>query len=219
MPGQRSCPRTVFMPIVFVVVIMAGLSLPGPAHAASGGSSWVDSLGDMLDSVGNVLMSPFADNSMDMVAPPMGMGEYREEGEGGDPFWHFLEEAGYRMKEVKAHVSLIPGLDIEFVLVRELSEADRNSLERKLEIDTKRNSGLLPSIKRRIIRTLLEASDFDEMRIEELTISLLPLPSAEFVLAPVEGPLGEEHDLLYRSLQEMQHQTEQLQESIGGRKK
>ncbi len=219
MPGRRSCLKSVIKPIVITVMFLAGLSLNGPAHAASDGPSWADSFEDMVDSVGAALMSPFSDDSMEVMAPTMSMGPYGdEEGTHSDPFWHFLEEAGYKMKEVKAHVSLIPGLDIEFLLVRELSEADRNSLERKLEINAKRHSGLLPAIKRRIIRTLLEASDFDEMRIEELTISLLPLPSAEFVLAPVEGPLGEEHDLLYRSLQDMQHQTEQLQKSLGVKK-
>jgi hypothetical protein len=150
------------------------------------------------------------------MAPPMALSQFGDnEGGDRDPFWQHLEDAGYKMKQIKADVSLIPGLKFKFVLKRELSEADRDYLERKLEIDTKRRPGLISAIKRRIIRTLIEASDFEAMRIEELTISLLPLPAAAFVLAPIGGNLGEEHDVLYRSIQTMQRQTEDLQHAMG----
>lgn len=169
--------------LLATVAIVLALRLAGPAFAASDGRGWVESLGDMIDSVGAALMSPFTDDDIDMASPPIEMRQFGgDERPDRDAFWHHLKDAGYEMKEISAEVGLIPGLEFDFVLIRELSEADRNSLERNLEIDAKRRPDLLSSIKRQIIRTLLEASDFEEMRIEELKISLLPLPSAEFIL-------------------------------------
>jgi hypothetical protein len=203
--------------LLVTVAIVLPLHLAGPALAASDGRGWVESLEDIVDSIGATLMSPFTGDGVDVVvAPPMTMQRFADgDDPDRDPFWHLLEDAGYELKEVKAEVGIIPGLKIEFVLIRELSEADRNSLERKLEIDAMMHIGLISSIKRRIIRTLLDASDFEEMRIEELTISLLPLPSAEFVLAPVEAPLGEEHDVIWRAVQEVQRQSEELGGALG----
>jgi hypothetical protein len=87
-----------------------------------------------------------------------------------------------------------------FQLVRELSEADRDSLERKLEIDDIRDPGFVPTIQRQIVRTLLEASDVNNMRVGKLVIGILPLPSADFTLEPADAPLSEEHDAIYRAV-------------------
>src|SRR6266849_1979453 len=89
---------------------------------------------------------------------------------------------------------------MSFQLMRELSEADRDSLERKLEIDDIRDPGVVASIQRQIVRTLLEASNINNMRIGKLVIGILPLPSAEFTLEPADAPLSEEHDALYRAI-------------------
>jgi hypothetical protein len=207
------CPKY----LIATMTIVAALQISTAVLAASGERDWSDSVGGALDSLANTLMAPFTDSGIDQaMAPPMALSQFGDnEGGDRDPFWQHLKDAGYKMKKIKADVSLIPGLKFKFVLKRELSEADRDSLERKLEIDNKRRPGLISAIKRRIIRTLIEASDFEAMRIEELTISFLPLPAAAFVLAPIVGPLGEEHDVLYRSIQNMQRQTEDLQRTMG----
>jgi hypothetical protein len=207
------CPKY----LIATMTIVAALQISTAVLAASGERDWSDSVGGALDSLANTLMAPFTDSGIDqMMAPPMSLSQFGDnEGGDRDPFWQHLKDAGYAMKQIEAHDSLIHGLKFKFVLKRELSEADRDSLERKLEIDNKRRPGLISAIKRRIIRTLIEASDFEAMQIEELGIYLLPLPAAEFVLSPVEGPLGEEHDVLYRSIQNMQRQTEDLQRTMG----
>lgn len=169
---------------VVTVVIVVALQISGPVYAASDSRGWAESFEDWFDSIGETVMMPFTDDGIDMVSPPVTMRQVSA-GATRDPFWHYIEEAGYQFKEAKAEVGLIPGLEFDFVLVRELSEADRNSLERKLEIDAKMRPGLLAMIKRRIINTLLDASAFKEIRIEELSLSLLPLPSAQFSLAPM----------------------------------
>jgi hypothetical protein len=214
MRRPRSCQKI----IIATAAMLVALQMAGPAAAASDDRGWVDSIGDKISSVGAAIMSPFKGAGVKMAAQPTAMrGFSNGGGEDRDPFWHHLEDAGYQLKEIKTEISLIPNVDIEFVLIRELSEADRSSLERQLEIDKKRRPGMLGAIKRRIIRTLIEASDYKEMRIEELTISLLPLPAATFVLAPVEAPMAEEHDMLFRMLQNIQHQTEKLGSAKGSR--
>ena len=47
--------------------------------------------------------------------------------------WQLLNDAGYKLKEIDTHVALIPDVELKFAYVRELSEADRVYLERKLD--------------------------------------------------------------------------------------
>jgi hypothetical protein len=89
---------------------------------------------------------------------------------------------------------------MSFQLVRELSEADRDALDRRLEVGAARDQGVLPGIQRRIIQTLLAASDLSDMQVTKLVISVLPLPSAEFKMEPRNGTLTPEHDALYRAI-------------------
>ncbi len=211
-------PRSFQKIIIATAAMLVALQMAGPAAAASDGRGWVDSIGDMISSVGASVASPFRGAGVDMATEPTAMRQFSDGGGGDrDPFWHHLEEAGYQLKEIKTEISLIPNFDIEFVLARELSEADRSSLERQLEIDKKRRPGMLGAIKRRIVRTLIEASDYKDLYVENLTISLLPLPAATFVLAPIEGPLAEEHDVLFRMLQNIERATEKLGSAKGGR--
>lgn len=138
---------------------------------------------------------------------------------GGSPFWDHLEDAGYKFKELVTEVGIIPGIEFEFVIARELSEADRNALERTLEIDAKRNRGFIPAIQRKIVWTLLEASEVKGMRIEQLKVTMLPLPGVEFVLAPTEGPMSEEHDTIYRNVKDLKRYLKEQEEKVEHEKK
>jgi hypothetical protein len=62
-------------------------------------------------------------------------------------------------------------------------------------IDDQRDPGLVPSIQRGIVHTLLEASQSGDMRVSKLVISLFPLPSADFTMTPAEGPLSAQNTL------------------------
>ncbi len=190
---------------LFAIAVSAGFLLAAPAQAASDPLAFA---GKLFDRAWSYVSAPFSGDASAAIAPPSSPireRDLRHSGRSG--FWEFLYDAGYKFKEAITEVGLIPGIDIEFVIARELSEADRDAIERELEIDAKRNSGLIPAIQRKIVRTLLEASEIEGMRIEKLTIGILPLPSAEFVLAPSEGPMGEEHDTIYRTLLDMRKLT------------
>ena len=147
------------------------------------------------------LISPLTGSTVEMVSPPSPVSlVHGLSSKSGSHFWDHLSDAGYDLAEIDTTVGIIPDVKMTFQLVRELSEADRDSLERKLEIDDFRDPGLVSSIQRQIVRTLLEASNINNMRVGKLVIGILPLPSAEFSLEPQDAPLSEEHDMIYRAV-------------------
>jgi hypothetical protein len=115
-------------------------------------------------------------------------------------FWDNLSDAGYELAEINTGVGLIPEAKLSFHLVREISEADRDALDRRLEVAAAREPGLIPALQRGIVQTLLAAADLTDMQVTTLVISILPLPSAEFKMEPRDAPLSAEHDVLYRAL-------------------
>ena len=187
---------------IATAIVAAMLQLATPSHAAGDSRDLLGSVGDAFDAVRDFLMSPFTRGGGRAVTPPTPM-DFIRGARSGSPFWDDLRDAGYALDEFKTQLGLLPGLEFDFVLVRELSEADRDALERKLEIDAKQNGGLTAMIQRRIIHTLLEASDFEEIRIGELKLTVLPLPSVTFEVEPVEAPLAEEHDAIFRVVQDL----------------
>lgn len=169
----------------------------GPAAAAEGVIATVKGA---LASAWDTIRSQFqGGNAVAAVTPPSPV-KIIHGVEGGSEFWQHLRDAGYEIKEISTSVGLIPDVKITFQLARELSDADRDSLEQKLEIDAARNKGLIAAIQRQIVRTLLDASNLKELRITKLDISLLPLPAADFVLEPIEAPFSEEHDAILRAI-------------------
>ncbi|MEO5373894.1 MAG: hypothetical protein H7840_06385 [Alphaproteobacteria bacterium] len=116
-------------------------------------------------------------------------------------FWKLLEDAGYKLKEVETSVGIIPGLSATFKLVRELSESDREWLERQMDLHARKDGSVVARMQRSILNVLLEASEMGNFKIEKLEVDLLPLPKARFVLSPSVNVLSEDHDALYRMLE------------------
>src|SRR5216684_171774 len=98
------------------------------------------------------------------------------------------------------HAEAASDIKMTFQIVRELSEADRNALERTLEIDDREVPGMTAMAQRQIIRTLLAVSRSERMRVGKLVIGILPLPSADFTIEPADSPLGEEHNALLQAI-------------------
>jgi hypothetical protein len=176
-----------------------------PSHRAAAASDSAASFFGVLrqnaaDAWG-FLISPITGRTVEAVTPPSPVSLIHGiTSKSGSHFWEHLSDAGYDLAAIDTTVGIIPDVKMTFQLVRELSEADRAALERKLEIDDMRDPGLVPSIQRQIVRTLLEASSVNNMRIGKLVIGILPLPSAEFALEPADAPLSEEHDTIYRAV-------------------
>jgi hypothetical protein len=97
-------------------------------------------------------------------------------------FWTLLGDAGYELKGIDTTIGLIPAVKFKYAYGRELSEADKAWLERKLDILAQQDTGPIPALRRAIIHGILEGNETDGYFIDTVQISLLPLPKAEFSL-------------------------------------
>jgi len=115
-------------------------------------------------------------------------------------FWTLLGDAGYKLKEIDTTIGIIPEVQFKYAHGRELSEADKAWLERKLDRLAREESGPVPTLQRAIIQGILEGNETDGFFIDTVKISLLPLPKAEFSLTPTNSPLPEDLDKIYRAV-------------------
>jgi hypothetical protein len=122
--------------------------------------------------------------------------------------------AGFKLKTIESTISLLPGLSLEFGQSRELSEADREYLERALDRHSRRHPGPLAAIQRMIVEGILEANEIQGFSVETITVTLLPLPYVKFTLSPTDPPLGREASRILRSIEQL---NRRLQQSAGPR--
>jgi hypothetical protein len=204
---------------VAAVAIAALIGSARPAHAVM---DPIDLLShgfqSLKESVRSGIASLFGGPQPETVTPPTASDVVSEiEGPHASQFWEYLKDAGYDLSSIDTSVGIIPDIKITFQLVRELSEADRDWLQQELETDAMKRKGLTAKIQRRIVQTLLDASEFQDMRVSKLVIGILPLPSADFEVQPSRAPLSEEHDIIYRELLKQQKRPSKTSESTGNR--
>ena len=175
--------------------------LAAPAQATLNPSQFLAvTLNAAKDRINSALSSLFGQASTD-VTPPTPSDVLRQvEGGAHSEFWDYLKDAGYDLREIETSVGIIPDIKITFQLVRELSDADRDWLQEELDADVMRRPGLAARVQRRIVQTLLDASEMQDLRVSKLVVGILPLPSADFVVEPNTAPLSEEHDAIYRAV-------------------
>jgi hypothetical protein len=183
--------------LIPALVLILALLQPREANAAF--DSTISALQDMVSDFFNDLIEPLTQSTVQSVTKvtPTSLVHGME---GGSHFFQHLSDAGYQLAEIDMSVGLIPDIKLTFQIVRELSEADRNALERTLEIDDKEVPGMTAMAQRQIIRTLLAVSRSERMRVGKLVIGVLPLPSADFTIEPADSPLGEEHNALLQAI-------------------
>ena len=175
------------------------LALFHPRDAAAAFDNVIGELKEMISDFASELFPSFSQStvaSVTKVTPKSLVHGLASESH----FLQHLSDAGYQLSEIDMSIGLIPDIKLTFQIVRELSEADRSALERSLEIDDKRVSGVKAMAERQIIRTLLAISKSEEMRVGKLVIGILPLPSADFTIEPTDAPLGEEHNALLQAI-------------------
>ncbi len=175
------------------------LALLQPREAKAAFDSTISALQEMVSDFFNNLIEPLTQSTVQSVTKvtPTSLVHGME---GGSHFFQHLSDAGYQLAEIDMSVGLIPDVKLTFQIVRELSEADRNALERILEIDDREVPGMTAMAQRQIIRTLLAVSRSERMRVGKLVIGVLPLPSADFTIEPADSPLGEEHNALLQAI-------------------
>ena len=198
-----------------MLVLLAMLSLPAAdlARADPAGSSTslatvgvrevprIDSLGDR---VGRLIYT-----ALDFV----GLGETgfarmifdpveieRRNNDITEDFARLMDIAGYKLKEIENSVALIPKIVLSFGQARQLTEGDRNFLERQLRRHELRQPGPVAAIERAIVRAVADASELGGFQVGKLKVNVLPLPKVRFELVPNGSPLGYEAARLMRAL-------------------
>jgi hypothetical protein len=190
----RSSRRLRLLPALALILVLFH-----PRDASAAFDSAINSLRDMVSDFISDLIQPLTRSTVDSVTQ-VTPASLVHDIEGGSHFFQHLADAGYQLTEIDMSVGLIPDAKMTFQIVRELSEADRNALERSLEIDEKHVPGITAMAQRQIVRTLLAVSSSEELRVGKLVIGVLPLPSADFTIEPYEAPLGEEHNVLLQAI-------------------
>jgi len=136
---------------------------------------------------------------------------YAGDGAQADDFNWLMGVAGFQLKSIESTLSLIPGLTLEFGQSRELSEADREYLERSLQRHASRHPGPLAVLQRMVVAGILEANEIQGFSVERLTVTLLPLPFVRFVLSPSDPPLGREAARILRAIERLNQRMQQSQ--------
>ncbi len=105
-------------------------------------------------------------------------------------FTALMDIAGYKATEFDTSVGIIPEADMVFGIVREMSDADKEYLERMLRLDARVRTGAVPELQRKIVHSVLEVSEAEGYDLNQVAIELLPLPSVKLVLKPTNAAAG-----------------------------
>jgi hypothetical protein len=117
-----------------------------------------------------------------------------------DDFAWLMDIAGYKLKSVQSSVSLLPSLSLSFGQARELTDSDREYVERALERHARRNPGPISAMQRMIVRGVMDAGEMGGFSVDKVEVTLFPLPQVRFVLAPADAPLGVEASRILRAI-------------------
>ena len=132
----------------------------------------------------------------------------REQAQQREDFLALMEFAGYGLREIETSIGLIPGSRMTFGQARELTDADRDYVERQLERHAQRQGGPLSRMQRAIVGAVVAASEIGDLSVERVEIELFPLPQIKMALVPRDAPMSLEAGRLMRSIDRL---GEQLQ--------
>jgi hypothetical protein len=133
-----------------------------------------------------------------------------------DDLTAMMDVAGYKLKEIESTVSLLPSLQMTFGQARELTDSDREYVERFLDRHALRNPGPLAALQRMIVRSVLEASDLNGLAVEKVEIDMFPLPKVKVVVAPSDAPLGLDAARIMRSIETLNRRLQQMSNRSSG---
>jgi hypothetical protein len=126
-----------------------------------------------------------------------------EDSNGGQDFTTLMDLAGYQTQEFQTSVGLFPGAGMTFGIVREMSEADQDHLERTLARDAHDRPGALAAFQRKIVRSILDVSESGNYEISQVQIEFLPLPSVKLIVSPTDAPISQETTSILRAIERL----------------
>jgi hypothetical protein len=127
-----------------------------------------------------------------------------------DDFAWLMDIAGYKLKEIESSISLIPSLSLTFGQARELTDADRDYVERMLERHARRHSGPISALQRTIVRGVMDAGELGGFAVDKVEVDLLPLPRVKFQLSPADAPLGVEASRILRAIDRLNQRVQAM---------
>jgi hypothetical protein len=127
-----------------------------------------------------------------------------------DDFAWLMDIAGYKLKEIESSIGLIPSLSLTFGQARELTDADRDYVERMLERHARRHGGPISALQRTIVRGVMDAGELGGFAVDKVEVDLLPLPRVKFQLSPADAPLGVEASRILRAIDRLNHRVQAM---------
>lgn len=151
------------------------------------------------------------DNVLDYVTPPSPTsitgGVDKKD---AAALFSLMKDAGYKLKEIDTQVGIIPTIAFKFGIIRELSEADYDYLEEKLDSWYRQNAGPKVAIQRAILDTVIAVNLSGDYQVTTVKVQLLPLPKVAFSMGPKETALGEEGSALMGAIQRVGRTVQDL---------
>lgn len=133
-----------------------------------------------------------------------------------DDLTALMDVAGYKLKEIESAIGLLPSLHMIFGHARELTDSDREYVERFLDRHALRNSGPLAALQRMIVRSVLAASDLNGLVVDKVEIDMFPLPKVKVVVSPADAPLGVDAARIMRSIETLNRRLQQMSDRSSG---
>src|SRR6266851_5909121 len=136
-------PRSRLAVIAAAALLLAALPSGRAAATEQSADDFLSGMLEMVYDAWEAIIAPITGTAVDAVTPPSPISLVSGmNGKSGSKFWDNLSDAGYDLADIETSVGIIPDVKMTFQLMRELSEADRESLARKLEIGDMREPGI-----------------------------------------------------------------------------
>jgi hypothetical protein len=154
--------------------LVACLLASGPVQAAD-----IDRptpLGRLVDRFIELVLPPSPTEALNSVSPDASV------------FWSLIADCGYRIAEVVTESGIPPQVKVRLERTLELAEEDRTWISQRLDAWAADDGGISATLSRRVVIALLEASEDPRFEAVGVDITLTPVPSAAFRLAPSRFP-------------------------------
>lgn len=125
-------------------------------------------------------------------------------------FKNMMSIAGYAVKSINTGVGIVPKFSLYFGQKREMSEADVDYVNRLLRKHMRTKSGPVAASQRLIIQTVLLFQQFPDYDLAKVTVTMLPLPSVEFVAEPKDTVLDAELSYIAQRIKDLNTKLDEM---------
>lgn len=125
-------------------------------------------------------------------------------------FKSMMDAAGYAVKSIKMGAGVVPKFGLSFGQKREISEFDRDYAYRLLRKHARTHSGPTAIAERVIVQTILELQKFPKYDLAKVDVTLLPVPSVEFIAEPKVVTLDSETSYVVRRIEQLNMKLDHL---------